>query len=132
MQSKSWLRFTPLKLHTRTTILTSAVLVAVFAVIAYFSDLAITKLSDQQERQQARAAKQQIETSKVTAVRQQGQTRLISAKAAINVLEDAGPIQLGTVSVLLSFDENQSSAARLRRLMWPLMLLAIVAVTLMT
>ena len=43
----------PLKLHTRTTLVTSGVLVVVFAVIAIFSDLAITKLSDQQERQQA-------------------------------------------------------------------------------
>jgi signal transduction histidine kinase len=34
--------------------------------------------------------------------------------------------------VLLTFDENRSSAAELRRLMWPLMLLAIIAITLMT
>src|SRR5689334_16572594 len=50
MQSQSSLRVRPLKLHTRTTIVTSAVLVGVFAVIAIFSDLAITKLSDRQER----------------------------------------------------------------------------------
>src|SRR6185437_13273577 len=43
----------PVKLHTRTTLVTSGVLVVVFAVIAIFSDLAVTKLSDQQERQQA-------------------------------------------------------------------------------
>jgi two-component system, NtrC family, sensor kinase len=224
MQSKPRLRFTPLKLHTRTTILTSAVLVAVFAVIAYFSDLAITKVSDQQEQQQAQllatriadtvehhikrlksrnerrkkrgrvveesesttvpdwdevreeiedtivksnpqlaevrvfektaptqweekvtlpveadplsqqekqAATQRIDVSRVT-VRQDEQGRLIGAKAAINVLEGTGPTQIGTVSVLLAFDENQSSAAKLRRLMWPLMLLAIVTITLMT
>src|SRR5205823_10582702 len=53
MRSGSWLKLPPLKLHTRTTIVTSAVLVAVFAIMAYFSDLAITRLSDQQERQQA-------------------------------------------------------------------------------
>src|SRR5918912_1357218 len=53
MRSRSWLRLPPLKLHTRTTIVTSAVLVAVFVIMAYFSDLAITRLSDQQERQQA-------------------------------------------------------------------------------
>ena len=53
MESSFWRRFTPLKLHTRTTILTTGVLAAVFAVIVYFSDLAVTKLSDQQERQQA-------------------------------------------------------------------------------
>ena len=223
MQSKSRLRFTPFKLHTRTTILTSAVLVAVFAVIAYFSDLAITKVSDQQEQQQAqllatriadmvehhikrlksrnerrkkheriveesefttvpdwdevrdqiedmivksnpqlaevrvfekaanqweekvtlpveadpltaqekREATERIDALNVT-VRQEGQNRLIGAKAAINVLEGTGPAQIGTVSLLLAFDENQSSAAELRRLMWPLMLLALVAITLMT
>ncbi len=224
MQSKPRLRFTPVKLHTRTTILTSAVLVAVFAVIAYFSDLAITKVSDQQEQQQAqllatriadtvehhikrlksrnerhkkheriveesesttvpdwdevreeiedtlvknypqlaevrvfeKAAPNQWEekvtlpveadplslqekqeaTERIDAltvtVRQEGQNRLIGAKSAINVLEGTGPAQIGTVSVLLAFDENQSSAAELRRLMWPLMLLAIVTITLMT
>ena len=224
MRSNSWLRFTPLKLHTRTTVLTSAVLIAVFAVIAYFSDLAITKVSDQQERQQAqllatrvadtvehhikrlknrnerrkkreriveesesttvpdwdevreeiedtivksnpqlaevrvfeKAAPNQweekvtvpveadalsqkekqevtqpIDASKVS-VRQQGQDRLIGARAAINVVEGAGPTQIGAVSVLLDFDERKSSAAELRRLMWPLMLLAIVTITLMT
>ncbi|HEX8090939.1 MAG TPA: histidine kinase dimerization/phospho-acceptor domain-containing protein, partial [Blastocatellia bacterium] len=227
MQSKRWLRFTPLKLHTRTTILTSGVLVAVFAVMAYFSDLAITKLSDQQERQRAQLLatrisdtveqhikreknklkrerhkrhepveeesesttiqdwsevqeeiedtiaksnpqlaevrvfqkvapnqwtetirmpvdagalsaqeeqeiKQQIDSSKAIVVRQQGQTRLVSAKAGINVLEDAGPTHFGTVSILLTFDESKSSAAAFRRLMWPLMMLAIIAITLMT
>jgi signal transduction histidine kinase len=227
MQSKRWLRITPLKLHTRTTILTSGVIVAVFAVMAYFSDLAITKLSDQQERQRAQLLatrisdtveqhikreknklkrerhrrhepieeesesttiqdwsevqeeiedtiaksnpqlaevrvfqkvapnqwtetirmpvdagalsareeqeiKQQIDSSKAVVVRQQGQTRLISAKAGINVLEDAGPTHFGTVSILLTFDESKSSAAAFRRLMWPLMMLAIIAITLMT
>src|SRR5262245_184197 len=53
MQSKGWFKLPRLKLHTRTTIVTSGVLVGVFAVIAYFSDLAVTRLSDQQERQQA-------------------------------------------------------------------------------
>src|SRR5215216_3036590 len=227
MRSKPWFSLTPLKLHTKTTMLTSAVLVAVFAVMAYFSDLAITKLSDQQERQQAQLlatrisdtvehhikreknkrkrerhkrhepaqeepesttiqdwsevqeviedtiaktnpqlaevrvfqktvsnqwteairmpvdagplsaqeeqeVKQQIDSSKAIVVRNQGQTRLISAKAGINVLEDAGPTQFGTVSILLDFDESKSSAAEFRRLMWPLMLLAIIAITLMT
>ncbi|HKG23386.1 MAG TPA: histidine kinase dimerization/phospho-acceptor domain-containing protein, partial [Blastocatellia bacterium] len=43
----------PLKLHTRTTVLVSAVLVAVFTVMAYFTNLAITSLSEQQEQEQA-------------------------------------------------------------------------------
>lgn len=224
MQTSSWRRFNPLKLHTRTTILTTGVLAAVFAVIAYFSDLAVTKLSDQQERQQAqllatrvadtvehhikrqkirndrkgrekiqeesesttipdwaeveeeiedtiaksnpqlrevrvfsKAAPdrwreairmgadaeplsaqdeqeitKQVDRQRGVSVRQQGETRFISARAGINVLDAAGPTPFGIVTVLLTFDENQSSAAELRRLMWPLMLLAIVAITLMT
>jgi signal transduction histidine kinase len=224
MRSGSWLRLPPLKLHTRTTILTSAVLVAVFAIMAYFSDLAITRLSDQQERQDAqllatrvadtvelhikrlkrreerRKGKQRtFEESESTTipdwdevreaiedtiikdkpqlaevrvfarsnandwvekvtlpveadplpakqiqdvvqhsdkanviVQQAGANRFISARAAINVPESGGPTQLGAVSVLLNFDEKESSAAALRRLIWPLMLLAIIAITLMT
>lgn len=226
MQSKSWFTLRPLKLHTRTTLVTSAVLVAVFLVVAYFSDLAITKLSDRQERDQAQllatrvadtvehhikrqktrierrkkrgeiqeepeatttipdwsdvqeqiedtiakdnpqltevrvfqkvapgrweepiripidagslprdeeaAASQEIDTSKVVSVRQQGSNKLIAAKAGINVLDSGGPTHFGTVDVLLTFDENNSSAAELRRLMWPLTLLAIISITLMT
>lgn len=216
----------PLKLHARTTLVTSGVLVIVFAVIAIFSDLAITKLSDQQERQQAqllatrvadtvehhikrlkirierrkksgllqeepeatttipdwedvreeiedtiaksnpqlsevrvfqrvapgqwreairlpadaeplsgdqeKAASQRVESASVVAVRQEGPNRFITARAGINVLEAGGPTQFGTVNVLLTFDENHSSAAELRQLMWPLMLLAIIAITLIT
>ncbi|MFY9553736.1 MAG: ATP-binding protein [Blastocatellia bacterium] len=225
MQSKRAFKLPPLKLHARTTLVTSGVLVVVFAIIAIFSDLAITKLSDQQERQQAqllatrvadtvehhikrqkirierrkksaplqeepeatttipdwadvqeeiedtiaksnpqlsevrvfqrapgqwreaitmppdagaapveqqRIASQQIDSSKVLSVQQQGSNRLITAAAAINVLDAGGPTHFGTVNVLLTFDEKQSSAAELRRLMWPLMLLAIIAITLMT
>ena len=225
MQKSFWRRFTPLKLHTRTTILTTGVLAAVFAIIVYFSDLAVTKLSDQQERQQAQLlatrvadtvehhikrqkirnerrkgrekiqeesesttipdwaeveeeiedtiAKSnpqlrevrvfskagpdrwreairmgadaeplspqdeqeitnQVDRQRGVSVRQQGETRFISARAGINVLDAAGPTPFGIVTVLLTFDESQSSAAELRRLMWPLMLLAIVAITLMT
>jgi two-component system, NtrC family, sensor kinase len=224
MQSDSRLKLPPLKLHTRTTILTSAVLIVVFAIMAYFSDLAITRLSDQQERQDAqllatrvadtvelhikrlkrreerRKGKQRtVEESESTTipdwdevreaiedtiikdkpqlaevrvfaksnasdwiekvtipveadplpasqikdvaqhsdkanviVRQTGANRFISARAAINVPESGGPTQIGAVSVLLNFDEKESSAAALRRLIWPLMLLAIIAITLMT
>lgn len=226
MQSQRSFKLPPLKLHTRTTLVTSGVLVAVFAVIAIFSDLAIAKLSDQQERQQAqllatrvadtvehhikrlkirierrkktapvqeeaeatttipdwadvqeeiedtiaksnpqltevrvfqrgaagqwsepiripsyadplpaeeeRVATQQIESSQVVSVRQQNANRLITARAGINVLDAGGPTHFGTVSVLLTFDADQSSAAALRRLMWPLMLLAIISITLMT
>jgi signal transduction histidine kinase len=224
MPSSFWRRFIPLKLHSRTTILASAVLVAVFAVIAYFSDLAITRVSDQQERQQAQLAAtsvsdtvehhikrlksrkeqrkkrgRQVEESESTTIpdweevreeiedtivkknpqlaevrvfeksstnqweekvtlpveadplsltdkhaatqrvdpanvvlRQEGSNRLLNAKAEIEALENTGPTQIGVVSVTLAFDEKHSSAARLRRLIYPLMLLAIVTITLMT
>ncbi|HSF25829.1 MAG TPA: ATP-binding protein [Blastocatellia bacterium] len=225
MQPSFWRRFTPLKLHTRTTILTTGVLAAVFSVIAYFSDMAVTKLGDQQERQQAQllatrvadtvehhikrqkirnqrrkglakievesesttipdwaeveeeiedtiaksnpqlrevrvfskaaadrwreairmgaeaeplSAEEeqeitsQVDSPRVLSVREQGETRFITAQAGINVLDAAGPTPFGIVTVLLSFDESRSSAAALRRLLWPLMLLAIGAITLMT
>lgn len=220
-----WLK--PLKLHTRTTLVTSAVLVGVFAVIAIFSDLAITRLSDQHDRQQAQllatrvadaveqhikrekirierrrknqktpepeseatttipdwsdvqeeieatiaknnpeltevrvfqrvspakwtepirippdagplpveqeqAVSQRIESSKVLSVRQVGSNKLVTATAGIYVLEAGGPTHFGTVDVLLTFEEGRSTAAELRRLMWPLMLLAIISITLMT
>jgi two-component system, NtrC family, sensor kinase len=226
MQPQRSFKLPPIKLHTRTTLVTTGVLVVVFAVIAVFSDLAITKLSDRQERDQAqllatrvadtvehhikrqktrierrkkqaqiqeeteetaiipdwsdvqeeiedvitknnpqlsevrvfqkvgpghwtepirmppdaealpddeaRAAYSQIESSQVVSVRQEGSSRLITARAGINVLGTGGPTHFGTVNVLLTFDEKHSSAAELRRLMWPLMLLAIISITLMT
>jgi signal transduction histidine kinase len=79
-----------------------------------------------------KAATQQIDSSKVVSVQQQGSNRLITARAGINVLDASGPTHFGTVNVLLTFDENHSSAAELRRLMWPLMLLALISITLMT
>src|SRR5262245_50623463 len=53
MESNRLFKLPTLKLHTRTTLVTSGVLIIVFAIIAIFSDLAITKLSDRQERDQA-------------------------------------------------------------------------------
>src|SRR5262249_33580333 len=47
------LRFIPLKLHTKTIIILSLVLLTVFVVIAYFSDLATSKLNAKQEQEQA-------------------------------------------------------------------------------
>jgi two-component system NtrC family sensor kinase len=226
MQPRRSFKLPPLKLHTRTTLVTSAVIVGVFAVMAGFSDLAISKLSDRQEQDQAqllatrisdtvenhikrqqirierrkkrggvqeeteatttipdwsevqeeiedtivktnpqltevrvfqriapgkwveklrmpvdagplpaeeeRAASQQIETAKVVSVRQQGASKLIAATASVNVVDAGGPTHFGTVDVLLTFDETHSSVAELRRLMWPLMLLAIISITLMT
>jgi len=82
--------------------------------------------------EEEKAASQQIDTSKVASVRQEGAKKLITATAGIAVLDATGPTHFGTVNVLLTFDESHSSAAELRRLMWPLMLLAIISITLMT
>src|SRR5262245_30178249 len=46
-------RINSLKLHTRTTLAVSVVLIAVFAVVAYISNLAINRLSYQGEQQDA-------------------------------------------------------------------------------
>src|SRR4029434_5618493 len=54
------LRFVPLKLHTKTVIMISAVLLAVFAVIAYFTNLATINLSEQQEQEQTQLFAAQV------------------------------------------------------------------------
>jgi len=82
--------------------------------------------------QQLQLATQQVENFPPVSVRQESKNRYISARAAINVTESSGPSQLGTVSAVEKFDESQSSAAQLRRLMWPLMLLALITITFMT
>jgi two-component system, NtrC family, sensor kinase len=205
----------PLKLHTKTIIAISGVLVAIFSVISYFSNLATTKLSDQQEEEQAQliasqvadtvryhinhvrrlqgqtlaeslqpewsevredildtmirstpqlslvrifhqsapdlwketvrlpadsgpptpqdeqAARQQTRSVKVTSILARGQNRVVEALApVISPLDENGPVQIGTSIVVLSFDENQSVAAKLRHLIWPLMALAIITITL--
>jgi two-component system, NtrC family, sensor kinase len=211
------LRFVPLKLHTKTVIMISAVLLAVFAVIAYFTNLATISLSEQQEQEQtqlfaaqvadtvgyhvkhvpkaqrqtpdaslkldwdevrediidtiiksnpelsevrvfyqtgpnqweeavrlpagaappsindAREAEKEIKGIRVTSIRTLGRRKLLSAVAPIvSPLSHQGAGQIGTAAVVLSFDETVSVAAKLRRLIWPLMGLAIVAITLIT
>ena len=225
------LRLKPLKLHTKTTVLISAVLVAVFALIAYFYDRYTTNISKNRDEQQARLlaiqvadlvehhikrerikghehsaeeealepdwtevqsaitdtimkdrpvrdeesdrwnSNQQIAevrifdkvaggawqekvrlpqdagpplfrppfrrdgsgATQIIATGEQGSTRLISAVCpVISSLENGAAREIGSVSVLLAFDETQSTAARLRRLIWPLMLLAILGITLVT
>ncbi len=216
MASKTW----ALKLHTKTTIVVSAVLVAVFAITAYFSDLAITRVSNQQEREEAlllatrvastiehhlkrerrthhgaegaveervepswpevkdaitdtiisnyselsqvrvfqlagpndwqemihlpeeigppsredeKIAKRFVDSSVITGIREEGDLRYISAIApALSSFDDRGPAQIGTVSVVLTFDTTEGYAAILRSFLWPLMLLAIAAITLIT
>jgi signal transduction histidine kinase len=214
------LRFVPLKLHTKTVIMISAVLLAVFAVIGYFTNLATINLSEQQEQERTelfaaqvadtvvyhvkhvpkaqrqtpaaslkldwdevrediidtiiksnpqisevrvfyqtgpnqweeqvrlpataqpptaadtRAAEQEIKGIHVTSIHNLGRRRLITAMAPVISplphLHPQGAAQIGTVSVVLSFDEKVSVASKLRRLIWPLMGLAIVAITLIT
>lgn len=218
MRLKDSLRLAPLKLHTKTTILVCAVLVAIFSVIAYFSDLAITHLTDLDERQEAqllatrvadtvehlikreqrihtdrgseaemtvipnwadvqeaiadtivqthsqlsevrvieksdtgdwreamrlpvdaapaspqveREASQQGDGPRIISAREQGPARLITAAApVIYSTNGVRPMQVATAIVVLTFNENQSYAVMLRRLVWPLLLLAIVAITL--
>jgi two-component system NtrC family sensor kinase len=219
----SSLRLTPLKLHTKTTILISAVLVAVFSVILYLTDLVTTQLNKRQELGQAQllamrvadtveshikreikreqrkgiertaeemptipnwpeveeeiqdtiakthpelaeirvfykdpgsrrweekvrlpseaepATKEMIEAAqraevlKEPAVKDQGQMRFITAMSVVaSNIDGRGRNQIGTASVLLALDETQSLAALLRRSIWPLMLVAIISVTLIT
>ena len=53
MQAKHTRKLSRLKLHTKTTIVVSVVLIAAFIIIAYFADLATTQLSDQREQNDA-------------------------------------------------------------------------------
>src|SRR5215471_15612145 len=225
------LRLKPLKLHTKTTVLISAVLVAVFALIAYFYDQYTTRISKNRDEKQAKLLaigvadivehhikrertkgrehapeeevfepdwtevqdaindtvmkdrpardeggdqsisnqqiaeirifmkvgprgwqekvrlpedagpplfrppfrQEQTGATQIIATGEQGSTRLISAMCpVISTFDSGGPREIATVTVLLAFDENQSTAARLRRLIWPLMLLAILGITLIT
>lgn len=210
------LRLVPLKLHTKTIIIISAVLITVFVVIAYFSDLATVNLSNQQEQEQAQllaaqvadtvgyhvkripralrptpeailtldwpevqedikdtiiksnpqlaqvrvfyrndadhweeavklpgnagpasaletqAAQQQSKGVRIISLRAQGRQRMINVIAPIISPVHGGPVQIGTASVVVVFDEAQSVAAKLRRLIWPLMMLALIVIMLTT
>jgi signal transduction histidine kinase len=211
------LRLIPLKLHTKTIIIISGVLLAVFAVIAYFSDLATNNLNRQKEQEQAqlfaaqvadtvgyhyrnvpkelrqnpddfldphwaeieedirdtiinsnpqltqvrvyfrtqpeqwkeairlpagvgappemdeKRARQQIKDIQIISSRTQGHVRQVTAIApTLSRQTRRGLEHFGTAMVVLSFNESQSVVGRLRRLVWPLMGLAIVAITLVT
>lgn len=205
---------TPLKLHTKTTIVVSIVLAIVFSVIAYLSDHAMTRLSEQQEDQEAHLlalriastvehhvkiarrskisqetitpdwpqieeditdtiinnhpelkqvrvfrkteqedwqeavrlpktigpptsqeedqAREPLESTNINDVRHHGSFRFIDIVAPIYVPNERGQELIGTVFAVLAFDSNQSNAAEIRKLMWPLVLLAIAAITLST
>jgi len=214
------LKLKPLKLHTRTTIVVSVVLAIVFAVVAYLSDRATTKLSELQEEQDAhllalritdtiehhlkierrsrkqgegasreivrpdwpeieeaindtiisnhpelsqvrvfeksgqdewretislpkgigspssedeQAARRQLDSSTIIFAREEGSLKLMGVAApVISTLNEPGQEQIATALAVLKFDSDQSYAAELRRLMWPLVLLAIAAITLST
>src|SRR5215510_1490379 len=221
MKLKNPFKFGSLKLHTKTTIFISAVLIVVFAIIAYFYDGLTTKLSKGREEAWAQVAAYRVadtveyhikrgerkkgkETSQdeefdwsevqeninsvvmksnpqpdlmnspppsevrvfrildlkweeevrlpedsgppflsppfqnaqpsgILAVGEQGQMRLVSAMARVYSPVDNGrPREIADVTVLLAFDETTSVAAKLRRLVWPLMAVAIIAITLIT
>jgi signal transduction histidine kinase len=220
MYAKHAFQLGRLKLHTKTTIVVSVVLIAAFIVIAYFADLATTQLSDQRERDDAQllatriadtveqhvkherqvsrkatgpaaetitpdwteiedvisdtilnnhpelsqvrifyrnpkreweetirlplgigeatgneeqVIKQSLTDAKIINISDLNAIRLIQAIApAIVALDNGESSQIATVSVTLRFDENQSYASRLRKLIWPLIFLAIVTTTLST
>lgn len=211
------LRQVPLRLHTKTIIIISLVITSAFVVIGYFSDLMVTKLSDQQEQEQAeifaaqvadtvsyhvthvkralrqtpgeslkldwvevredivdtllkstpqlaqvrvfyrteadqweealrlpaeagppsaeeaKAAEQEVKGFRVISSHTQRQHNLVRAMApVISPFHNRSSRQIGTATVVLSFDESQSTIARMRRFIWPLRVLAIVALTLAT
>jgi signal transduction histidine kinase len=213
------LNATPLKLHTKTTIVVSIVLAIVFAVIAYLWDQATTRISDRQEEQEAQLvalrvassiehhlkierrsklpsrtseetitpvwdqieeaiddtiinnypelsevrvfyksehniwqetvrlpttlgppsteaesrAREPLESAKIIDVRRQGSFRYINVVApVVYVSGERGQEQIATVFAVLAFDSSQSSATEIRGMMWPIVLLAIAAITLST
>jgi two-component system, NtrC family, sensor kinase len=219
MQAKDSLKPGRLKLHSKTTIVVSIVLIAAFTVIAYFSNLAMTQLSDQGQRDDAQllatriantvehhirrerfnnrkgaqnqptlkpnwseieetigetilsthselaqvriyyqnpdhrwqetirlpsgigdptteeedALKQPLDAARIIHLSQQENHKFITAVAPTIVASDNGEArQIGSVSVMLKFDQRQSSAVMLRNLLWPLLALAIIAITLST
>jgi len=220
MKLKNPLRFGSLKLHTKTTIFISAVLIVVFSIIAYFYDEFTTNLSNGREEAWAQVAAHRVadtveyhikrverkkekeasqdeefdwpeiqENISSTVMKrssqpselmnspppsevrvfqlvdskewkekvrlpedagppflkppfheglpvppvQQGQIRIVTAMARVfSPVDNGRPREIAAVTVLMAFDEKASVAARLRRLVWPLMALAIVAITLTT
>lgn len=78
-------------------------------------------------------SRREAQPSRILLVGEQGQTRLVSAMARVySPVDNGGSREIADVTVLLAFDEKASVAARLRRLVWPLMALAIIAITLIT
>jgi signal transduction histidine kinase len=76
---------------------------------------------------------QEDESSGILLTAEQGHLRLVSAMARVfSPVDSGGAREIVDVTVLLAFDETTTVAAKLRRLVWPLMALAIIAITLIT
>jgi signal transduction histidine kinase len=220
MQEKRSIKPSRFKLHIKTTLVISAVLIAVFAVLVYFANSATTRLGDRSEREGAQllatriadtvehhvkhlrktsktananaaetiqpnwtdieeaisetilsshpelaqirvfsinanqqwqetirwpldigevsandrqAIEQQFDNPKIITVSENHNDRFIKAVApAIVALDNGESNQIASVCVILHFDESHSYAAILRRLIGPLIVLAILAITVTT
>ena len=74
----------------------------------------------------------QPDDSAIASIHEQGRMRLVTAESSIDVLGTTGLVQVGAVRVILSYDESKTSVATLRNFIFPLMVLAIIAITLTT
>lgn len=78
-------------------------------------------------------SKEDLHKNEVIWKAQQGQTTRLSAMSPVfSPMENGNSKMIATATVLLTIDEHASIAWRLRRLIWPLMLLSIVSITLIT
>lgn len=78
-------------------------------------------------------ARRSLRTSEITYVREEGNLKFIGVAApVISTPNELGQEQIATALAVLTFNSEQSYAAELRRLMWPLVLMAIAAITLST
>jgi signal transduction histidine kinase len=77
-------------------------------------------------------ALRQPDDSVISAISEPGRTRHITAESSIDVLGATGLVQVGAVRLVLAFDESKTAVATLRGFIFPLMVLAIIAITLTT
>ncbi|MBI3652253.1 MAG: HAMP domain-containing protein [Acidobacteria bacterium] len=81
MPTKPSIKSARWKLHTKTTMVVSFVVIAAFLVIAYFADLATTQLSDQRERDDAQGVATRIAATVEHHVKHQRQVTNSTAAA---------------------------------------------------
>lgn len=77
-------------------------------------------------------ALRQPDDSIISAISEQGRVRHITAESSIDVLGATGLVQVGAVRLVLAYDEGKTSVATLRGFIFPLMVMAIIAITLTT